>query len=78
MFFTVAVFYTYSGILGSNDLRADIAIFYLSAAFLTCFVRYKADGQRKSSLPGLLILLALTGCFLFFTYFPPTLGLFLG
>ncbi len=76
MLLLVTAYYTYSGVLGVNSLYADIALFYLCSLFLTIYVRRRSSGQKKSSLPGLVILLLLAGCFFYFTLYPPELGLF--
>ncbi len=70
-------YYLYSGILGWHFLAADIALFYIALSVSIFFIRRAADRQKKSSLPGLLILLLLAGCFVYFTYYPPEIGLFL-
>ncbi len=72
----ISGFYTYSGILGTHTLQADIALFYLCLLILTCYVHKRCFRQKKSSVPGLIILLVLTGCFYYFTYFPPRIGIF--
>lgn len=72
----VVGFYTYSGIWGQHSLRADIALFFLCDLVLTLFVRFRAEGQKKSSLPGLFVWLLLAGCFIYFSYYPPDLGIF--
>lgn len=73
----VAAFYTYSGILGMHFLTADIALYYLCSLVLAIYVGKRAARQKKSSLSGVLILLFLTGCFLFFSFYTPNFGLFL-
>lgn len=72
----VSGFYTYSGILGTHHFLIDIVLFYLCSLILTIYVNKRASRQKKSSLPGLLVLLLLTGCFLFFSYNLPDIGLF--
>jgi quinol-cytochrome oxidoreductase complex cytochrome b subunit len=69
-------FYTYSGILGRNSHIANITLFYLCSLFLTLWVHVRSSGQKKSSLSGLLILLLLAGCFVYFTLYPPDLAIF--
>lgn len=76
MLLLIAAFYSYSGILGTHDLRIDIALFYLSDLVLTIYTHKRASGQKKSSLPGLVILLLIAGCFFCFTFNPPMIGLF--
>ncbi len=76
MLLTVILFYTYSGVIGTIYLWADILLFYLSALVLTLYVHIRSSRQKKSSLPGLFVLLLLAGCFFCFTLNPPDLGIF--
>lgn len=76
MLLMVTVFYTYSGVIGSNSLIADIALFYLCSLFLTIYVHRRSGKQKKSSLSGLFILILLAGCFFYFTLYPPNLAIF--
>ncbi len=76
MLLIIILFYTYSGIIGTFYLWADVLIFYLSDLVLTLYVHIRSSRQKKSSLPGLLILLLLAGCFFCFTLNPPDLGIF--
>ncbi len=76
MLLLIVVFYSYAGILGTHILQADIALFYLSDLVLTVYIHKRASGQKKSSLPGLVILLLIAGCFIYFTCNPPLIGLF--
>ncbi len=76
MLLMITGFYTYSGILGTHDLRIDIGLFYLCSLVLTLYVHFRSSRQKKSSLPGLVTLILLTGCFYYFTLYPPNLGLF--
>lgn len=77
MMLTVVGFYTYSGIWGQHSFWADISLFFLSALILTWYVKNRADRQKKSSLPGLIIILLLAGCFIWFSYDPPEIGIFM-
>ncbi len=68
--------YLYTGILGTEYFRADMLCFYACVIFLVWYLRTRADRQKKSSLPGILVIFLLTGCFIYFTFNPPALGLF--
>lgn len=72
------LFYTYSGILGTNYLVLDIATFFISVIIaFTCSYLFTKNCKLKSYTKLLwifVILLAL--CFFIFTYFPPKIGLF--
>lgn len=72
------LFYTYTGILGTNYLALDIAVFYISILIAFAF-RYQIIKKgiskihcRWLSASILLILI----CFLVFTLNPPAIGLF--
>lgn len=72
------LFYTYSGILGTNCFPLDIATFAVSV-LLAFAAGYKLTLSCKVSayeslLKVLLLLLAVS--FLTFTYYPPALGIF--
>ncbi len=77
------LFYTYSGILGTNYTAIDILIFYISVIFAFAVVYLKtkscesgdARTGEKLFLPWLAILL-LAACFIIFTIIPPSLGIF--
>ena len=68
--------YLCTGILGTECFRADMLLFYACVMFLTWYLRTHADRQKKSSLSGFLFLFLLTGCFIYFTFNPPAIGLF--
>lgn len=82
----VAVFYTYSGILGYNFLAADIITFVLGvfSAYAVNFFIIKNGGKKKSpekdvsfvSACALAFILALAALFVIFTYYPPHIGIF--
>ena len=88
MFIITALFYTYTGIIGRNYLPIDIAVFLIgaAAAFLlstrTVKPRTWQAGQKKrpddktSSLGGLAVFLLLFFFFVWFTAYPPRLGIF--
>ncbi len=76
MLLIIILFYTYSGIIGNIYLWADVLIFYFSDLVLTLYVHIRSSRQKKSSLPGLLILLLLAGCFFYFSLYPLNIGLF--
>lgn len=69
-------FYLYTGIWGSEFPAANGILYTISLFAAVGYIRSRAAGQRKSSLPGLIFLLLMTGCFVWFTYFPPEIGLY--
>ena len=80
MFFTVSVFYTYSGILGRNFLILDILLFYSSVIFSFGMSEYISGKIRSphETEPGFVVSLWLITSFFFFVFtcFPPDLPLF--
>jgi len=69
--------YLCAGILGTEYFPADMLLFYSCVILLVQYIRTHADRQKKNSLPGFLILILLTSCFIYFTYhMPPDIGLF--
>ena len=72
----ITLHYLYTGITGTEYLMMDMLIFYLSVIFLVWYIRSHASGQKKSSLSGFLFFILMTGCFIYFTFSPPAIGLF--
>jgi len=80
MIFILALFYTYSGIVGDNILGMDILTFVLGVIF-AYWTAYKVIINGKFSgrigrISGILILIILLTCFIFFTTNPPSIALF--
>ena len=75
--FTVIFFYTYTGILGANFAFIDISIFFM-AVLLGEYITYKLllSDFSCNKILSFLLLTILLFCFVFFTYFPPKIGLF--
>lgn len=69
------LFYTYRGILGYGVAVLDIATFYISV-LISFWLLYKKPGRKNGTLILWVLTLLVTGCFLAFTYYPPSLGLF--
>lgn len=71
-------YYTYSGILGKNIMILDITTFYYSifSAFLFRYVATKKGWQPKHCLLFYTLVVLTAVGFLFFTYYPPALGIF--
>ena len=75
------LYYTYTGIVGTHALWADIAVFILAAAgtfaadsLLTRSGRLRRPWQQ---IAGMLALWALAFCFVWCTFRPPQLALWL-
>ncbi len=76
----ITLFYTYSGILGKYVDYINIAIFYISVIIMLkiknkIIVSEKYKGQNVA-LFCLLIWFSVTLAFVFFSYNPPSIGLF--
>ena len=76
----IVLFYTYSGIMGTNYLWVDILTFIIAAVIAhTCFLWaiqnqvFCGIGFEATAGTGILLL---TLCFIVFTYRPPHIGLF--
>lgn len=73
----VAVFYTYSGILGTNFLAADILTFLAGVVVTSCCTRrwtYRMPKMNGAAWAGLLLLCL---AFFSFAFWPPQIGMFL-
>lgn len=79
MFFILAAYFTYTGILGHNFLAADILIFVFSVLVTFCTSRYFEVRHPSLYLPLLAnyaLLLLIVICFFSFTFSPPRLPMF--
>lgn len=78
----IALFYTYTGILGFNVFFLDIGTFLASVYIAYCFSLKQIQEPRRfwtlpfSKVAALLILLALVICFIIFSFRPPHISLF--
>ena len=73
------IFYTYTGILGKHYTPLDIATFFISVIVAFAF-RYwfiKNEKKRKHTLLLTIAVSVMFFAFLFFTYNPPELGIFI-
>ena len=79
MFFILAAFFTYTGIIGKEFLAADILIFALSVliTFLASrFLEVRCPAFNLPLLANYALLLLLVTCFFSFTFSPPGLPMF--
>ena len=79
MFFILAAFFTYTGIIGRSFLAADILIFALSVFVTFLSSRYLDVHCPSLNLPLLAnyaLLLLIVTCFFSFTFSPPGLPMF--
>lgn len=75
--FIVIIFYTYSGIVGTNFASINILIFILAAIIGEIYTYNRINNTIKcSNFMALIILEALVLCFIMFTSKPPHIGLF--
>ena len=75
----VAIFYTYTGIVGRHFLWADILTFVLGVAVAYAYswrTIHQADAGAVPQLVTILIALVLIACFAIFTFYPPRIPLF--
>ena len=72
------LFYTYTGIIGTNFIAADILVFFLSVlcAFLAVYRLARTCRLKSCSVFLYIAVCIFFFCFLFFTYNPPGLALF--
>ncbi|MGI5894709.1 MAG: DUF6512 family protein [Candidatus Merdivicinus sp.] len=81
MFTIVAAFYTYTGIIGQNFMILDIGTFILGASIAYWFSYHALEKEWFSGsgfqLAGGLILIVLAIAFVWFTFSPPSFGMFL-
>lgn len=77
----VMLYYTYTGIIGKNSTVVDITIFILSVIIAFCVSSYILNHQLFSASIfqpiGVMIILAIVIAFMWFTFFPPKIALFL-
>lgn len=77
----LVLFYTYSGIIGTNFLSADILTFILAvfAAYRYSSVQFSKETEhsKAETICALITLAVLIACFVLFTFCPPHLGLFI-
>lgn len=72
------IFYTYTGILGFHLLALDIGTFVISTILAFCFasrMMQHANGLRWRY-GWIFATIAVTACFFIFTFYPPSLALF--
>ena len=75
--FVVVFFYTYTGIIGTNFAVLDIGSFFVGV-LLGEFVSYKMTLSMKccNKLSAGIVLIILLVCFITFTFYAPSIGLF--
>lgn len=75
---TVVLFYTYQGVLGKNVDWVNIAIYFIAMLMVYRYQYKKLDEGGEKSHPWLCLLfgILLLFLFMFFSVYPPKLGLF--
>jgi hypothetical protein len=77
----IMLFYSYTGVIGNNNTVADIIVFILSVIIgysISCYLLYHRTFRSSIFQPiGVLIILAIIIAFMWFTFFPPKIALFL-
>lgn len=77
MLSVTALFYTYSGIAGTNFAIANILIFIIGAGIASVYSYRKMNKSKGGSFAGLVILTSIMIMFALFTFYPLHIGLFL-
>ena len=73
------IFYTYNGAIGKSPDWFNIAIFFIAAAITYIYEAKLLKSEPKEHAPtwlSLTLLFVIALAFVFFTFDPPTLGLF--
>ena len=81
IFIIPTFFYTYSGIIGTHFLPIDITLFVMAVIFgwymFFCLIADKNDYSMRSVIICAVFDLAVLAAFLYFTYAPPSWGIFI-
>lgn len=78
IFITISVFYTYTGIIGTNFTIIDISLFFFSTLVGQIYSYKKLKSNTKcNKIIYFSILILLLICFIIFTTNPPNINLFL-
>lgn len=79
MVLIIAVFYTYSGIIGFNTAFVDISVFYISVitAFYVAYKLTISCNAERFKVFWYIIQVVAICLFLIFTFFPPDIPLFM-
>ena len=73
----VSLFYTYTGIAGTNWLVADILVFILGSAVTSWYSWHFVPKCNRYGILGVLLFAVVAVCFGVFTFYPPSFGMFL-
>ncbi len=79
MFTIIAVFYTYTGILGNHYLWLDLVTFFIGALVTFLYTNYGMKRYREktsTTIMAIVVFILLFAAFVIFTYYPPHIGLF--
>lgn len=78
IFITISIFYTYTGIIGTNFAIIDISLFFFSTLAGQIYSYKKLKSNTKcNKIIYFSILILLLICFIIFTTNPPNINLFL-
>ncbi len=72
----IAGLFTVQGIIGSRPFWLETAMLCACGVFLTWYLYRRADHQKHGNLLGMILLLLMEGALIWFTAYPPDLGLF--
>lgn len=80
MFLVMSLFYTYTGVIGQHYLVVDIVVFVISVigAYILSYVILNKRLLHSSIFQplGMILIVAIIICFMWFTYSPPKISLF--
>ena len=79
MFTIIAVFYTYTGILGNHYLWLDLVTFFIGALVTFLYTNYGMKRYREktsTTIMAIVVFILFFAAFVIFTYYPPHIGLF--
>ena len=74
--FIIVFFYTYTGVIGTNYAFLDISSFFIATLLGQIYAYIKNKSNCPCNISFLVILFLLLFSFIFFTFFPPHIGLF--
>ena len=74
MFTIIAVFYTYTGILGNHYLWLDLVTFFIGALVTFLYTNYGMKRYREktsTTIMAIVVFILFFAAFVIFTYYPP-------
>ncbi len=69
---------TFTGVIGTTDVWVPPAVLGCCGGYMTYQIARNCDRQKRSNIPGMLLLLLLEALLMIFTEYPQDLGIFAG